>query len=75
MEVWAFEGDSDPGSVKSNTFVLEWPPHSGTRQEFPEIDRAAFFEIEEAKMRINSAQTAFLSTLAQILRDRLRAPL
>jgi predicted NUDIX family NTP pyrophosphohydrolase len=60
---WAAEGDLDPTAVRSNTFQLEWPPHSGRMQEFPEIDRAAFFPIDEARRRINPAQAALLDEL------------
>ncbi|NMF82826.1 NUDIX domain-containing protein [Nodosilinea sp. P-1105] len=60
---WAFEGDFDPAMLHSNTFVLEWPPHSGQMQEFPEVDRAAWFCLEEAKKRIIKAQAQFLEDL------------
>ncbi|GBD31750.1 hypothetical protein HRbin33_00710 [bacterium HR33] len=60
---WAFEGDCDPSAIKSNQFQMEWPRGSGKLQSFPEIDRAAFFAIEEAKLRINPAQAAFLEEL------------
>lgn len=63
---WAFEGDCDPTSVKSNTFLMEWPPRSGKKQEFPEIDRAQFFGLEEARKKINPAQLALLDTLERI---------
>ena len=75
VEAWAFEGNCDPAAIKSNTFVLEWPPHSGKRREFPEIDRAEFFDIEEAKRRINAAQAAFLSRLVNALVGHSRASL
>jgi predicted NUDIX family NTP pyrophosphohydrolase len=54
---WAFAGDLNPATVKSNTFELEWPPRSGRRQTFPEVDRAAFFGLAEAKTKIIAAQT------------------
>lgn len=73
VEAWAFEGNCDPRAIKSNTFVLEWPPRSGKTREFPEIDRAGFFDIEEAERRINAAQAAFLSKLANALADRSQA--
>jgi len=60
---WAAEGDLDPAAVRSNTFRLEWPPRSGRMQEFPEVDRAAFFGIDEARRRINPAQAALLDEL------------
>ena len=59
----AIEGDLDPKAIKSNTFKMEWPPRSGEEQEFPEIDRAEFFEIGEAKEKINQAQVKLLETL------------
>jgi len=67
VRVWAFEGDCDPSTVKSNTFQMEWPPHSGRMQEFPEIDRAAFFQLNEARLRINPAQIACLEELLRKL--------
>lgn len=60
---WAFEGNCDPETIRSNTFELEWPPRSGRRREFPEIDRAAFFAPDEAKAKLNPAQVAFLERL------------
>jgi predicted NUDIX family NTP pyrophosphohydrolase len=64
---WAFEGDCDPRKLRSNTFSIEWPPKSGRRQEFPEIDRAAFFPVAEAESKINPAQVPFLAELAEKL--------
>ena len=66
VQVWAFEGDCDPTTVKSNTFQMEWPPRSGRQQEFPEIDRAAFFSVEEAKLKINPAQIACVEELQKL---------
>ena len=43
VHAWAFEGDCDPSSIRSNTFSMEWPPRSGNKQDFPEIDRCAVF--------------------------------
>lgn len=60
---WAVAGDCDADSIKSNMFSLEWPPKSGRMQEFPEVDRAAWFTIPEAKQKINSAQAALLDEL------------
>jgi predicted NUDIX family NTP pyrophosphohydrolase len=57
---WAFEGDGDPTTIKSNTFSTEWPPRSGRQQKFPEVDRAAWFELEEAKQKIQKGQVALL---------------
>jgi len=63
---WAFEGDCDPASIRSNEFEIEWPPKSGKRQAFPEIDRAAFFDLDTAAVKINPAQVAFLDALRSI---------
>jgi predicted NUDIX family NTP pyrophosphohydrolase len=60
---WLLEGDLDPEAVRSNTFSIEWPPHSGKQAEFPEIDRAAFFSLEEAQRRIHPGQAPFLAEL------------
>ena len=64
VHAWAFEGDLPLNfKLASNTFEMEWPPRSGLRQTFPEIDRAEFFSIEQAKQKINAAQIAFLERL------------
>jgi len=60
---WAVEGDCDPSGLKSNTVSLEWPPHSGRQQEFPEVDRAAWFPLAEAKRRILPGQVGFIESL------------
>lgn len=60
---WAINSDIDTTEIKSNTFAMEWPPRSGKMQEFPEIDRAEWFTVEEAKKKINVAQTALLDEL------------
>jgi len=67
IAAWAFQGDCDPKAVNSNTFTLEWPPRSGRHQEFPEIDRAGWFTIEEAQVKITKGQAGFLAELRQIL--------
>lgn len=72
VQAWAFAGDCDPRSICSNSFTMEWPPRSGTQKEFPETDRAEFFEIEEAKRRINPAQAALLAELQQKLSGRMK---
>lgn len=66
VHAWAVEGDLDPGKIRSNTFLLEWPKGSGRQKEFPEIDRAEWFEIEEAKGRILQGQAGFLDELAAL---------
>ena len=72
VRAWAFEGDYDPATLKSNTFTMEWPPRSGKQQEFPEIDRAAFFTPEEARIRINPAQAEFIDALERMTGERTR---
>jgi predicted NUDIX family NTP pyrophosphohydrolase len=63
VHAWAFEGDCDPTRVKSNIFEIEWPPHSGKFETCPEIDRAAFFNLVEAKKKIIPAQFPLLEEL------------
>jgi predicted NUDIX family NTP pyrophosphohydrolase len=60
---WAVEGDLDPATAVSNTFTMEWPPHSGRRAEFPEIDRVEWFDLDEARRRIKDAQATFIDRL------------
>jgi predicted NUDIX family NTP pyrophosphohydrolase len=67
VHAWAFEGTCDPASLKSNQFDLEWPPKSGHHQQFPEVDRAEFFTIEEARGKINPAQFPLLESLQQTI--------
>jgi predicted NUDIX family NTP pyrophosphohydrolase len=63
LTVWAAEGDLDASLCVSNTFELEWPPRSGRMQEFPEIDRAAWFPIEGARAKLAKGQVGFLDRL------------
>ena len=63
VQAWALEGDLDATAIRSNTFELEWPPRSGRMREFPEVDRAEWFALDEARERINPAQAAFLERL------------
>ena len=65
VHAWAFEGDCDPERLRSNTFAREWPPGSGRMRHYPEVDRAAWFEIPEAVRRINAGQTPLLDELAR----------
>jgi predicted NUDIX family NTP pyrophosphohydrolase len=60
---WAVEGDLDPAGVASNTFELEWPPHSGKLQSFPEIDKAAWFSVQVAIQKINPGLAGFIYEL------------
>jgi predicted NUDIX family NTP pyrophosphohydrolase len=67
VRAWAVEGDLDADTVVSNTFEMEWPPRSGRRQEFPEVDRAGWFGLDEARAKLNPAQGAFLDRLRDLL--------
>lgn len=69
VKVWAFEGDCDPTQIRSNTFVMEWPPKSGQFREFPEVDRAEWFSMEMAKQKILSSQIPLLVELEQLLEE------
>ena len=60
---WAVEGDLDPSTAVSNTYEMEWPPHSGVVQSFPEIDRVEWFDLDEARRRLKAAQVPFLDRL------------
>lgn len=63
VTAWALAADFDATAIVSNTFVLEWPPRSGRRQEFPEIDRAAWFALETARVKMTAGQDALLDRL------------
>jgi predicted NUDIX family NTP pyrophosphohydrolase len=65
LTVWAAEGDLDATACRSNTFELEWPPRSGRMQEFPEIDRAAWFGVEQARAKLLKGQVPFLDRLLE----------
>ena len=67
VEAWAGEGEFDPRELASNTFALEWPPRSGREQEFPEVDRAEWFDLDEARRRILPAQAELLDRLVEHL--------
>lgn len=67
VHAWAVHGDCDPASLRSNTFTLEWPPRSGKKKEFPEIDRADWFPMDEALRRILPGQAGFLRELATLV--------
>lgn len=67
VHAWAFEGNCDTTSIRSNTFQMEWPPHSGKFQTCPEVDQASFFKMADAKQKINPAQVAFLEQLKLLL--------
>jgi predicted NUDIX family NTP pyrophosphohydrolase len=67
VHAWAFEGDCDPTAIVSNTFAMEWPPRSGRRQQFPEVDRAAWFPLGEAKQKLLAGQAGLVEELAELL--------
>jgi predicted NUDIX family NTP pyrophosphohydrolase len=70
VEAWAAEADFDPAALASNTFSLEWPPHSGNEREFPEVDRAEWFGLEAARDKILPAQAELLDRLLERLAAR-----
>ncbi|WP_040339797.1 NUDIX domain-containing protein [Candidatus Blastococcus massiliensis] len=67
LTVWAAEGDLDADACVSNTFDLEWPPRSGRIQQFPEIDRAAWFGVDEARTKLVRGQVPLLDRLLDVL--------
>jgi predicted NUDIX family NTP pyrophosphohydrolase len=71
IHAWALEGDCDAAAIRSNPFTMEWPPHSGREQQFPEVDRAAWFSLAAAREKILPGQAGFLEEL----QDRLEIPL
>jgi predicted NUDIX family NTP pyrophosphohydrolase len=67
VAAWAFEGDCDPEKLVSNSCTIEWPPRSGRRLEFPEVDRGQWFSISEARSRILKGQAPLLEKLSALL--------
>jgi predicted NUDIX family NTP pyrophosphohydrolase len=67
VHAWAIEADCDPAQLRSNLFSMEWPPKSGKTQEFPEVDRGAWFNLPEARKRILAAQRGFIEQLVALL--------
>jgi predicted NUDIX family NTP pyrophosphohydrolase len=67
VHAWAASQNFDPAAISSNTFTLEWPPNSGKLQEFPEIDRAAWYPTSVAKSKLHKGQAGFLSKLREML--------
>jgi predicted NUDIX family NTP pyrophosphohydrolase len=66
VAAWAVESDLDPAKIKSNTFEIEWPPKSGRKATFPEIDQAAWFSPDEARAKILPSQKPFIERLVEI---------
>jgi predicted NUDIX family NTP pyrophosphohydrolase len=70
VSAWALEGDFDPATLRSNTFEMEWPPRSGRKQSFPEVDRAQWFSPAEARQKILASQGEFITRLLAAIGDR-----
>jgi predicted NUDIX family NTP pyrophosphohydrolase len=68
LTAFAAAGDLDPAAVTSNTFTMEWPPRSGSRREFPEVDRAGWFDPATARVKLPGAQAELVDRLLQLLR-------
>lgn len=66
---WAAIGDADPSTLRSNTFELEWPPRSGLRRAFPEVDRAQWFDLERARPKLLAAQLPLLERARLLVRS------
>jgi len=69
VTAWAAPGDLDPAAITSNTFTLEWPPRSGSRREFPEVDRAGWFGAAEARDKLLAAQAELIDRLLGVLAE------
>ena len=67
VQAWAAEGEFDPAALRSNTFSMEWPPRSGSEREFPEVDRAEWFDPEQAREKILPAQAELIDRLLERL--------
>jgi predicted NUDIX family NTP pyrophosphohydrolase len=67
VTAWAIEGDFDPATLRSNRFELEWPPRSGRKVSFPEVDRAEWFSFAEARQKILSGQREFIARLTKAI--------
>lgn len=73
VHAWAFKGDCDPTTTASNTFTMEWPPKSGRQMEFPEIDRAEFFDLAAAKQKVKAGQESLIVELEGIAKRSISA--
>ena len=69
VHAWAIEKNIDVEKIKSNSFKIEWPPKSGKRQVFPEVDKAGWFSIKVAKEKINQGQLPLLDELVEMLKE------
>jgi predicted NUDIX family NTP pyrophosphohydrolase len=63
VTAWATEGDCSPEAIRSNTFTMEWPPNSGLTKEFPEVNRAEWFSLDDARVKIVKGQKEFINRL------------
>jgi len=70
IKAWAVEGDIDETTIVSNTFEIEWPPRSGKKKIFPEVDKAQWFSLTEASEKINPGQLPLIEELQQIIRNK-----
>ena len=70
ITAWTVEGNCDASKIRSNTFTMEWPPHSGKIEEFPEVDRAAWFTIDMAKKKLLKGQVGFIEELCTLLKKK-----
>ena len=68
ITAWACEGDADPANLVSNEFDVEWPPKSGQLRAFPEVDRVAWYSVEEARIKLLEGQRPFLDALQRVMR-------
>jgi predicted NUDIX family NTP pyrophosphohydrolase len=66
VRAWALAGDLDATTITSNTFTVQWPPRSGRMSEFPEVDRAQWFGLDEAREKLNPAQAALIDRLQEL---------
>lgn len=69
VHAWAVEGDINHETITSNLFEIEWPPKSGKKQSFPEIDQAGWFNIDKAKLKVNAAQVGLIEELERLKID------
>jgi len=67
VHAWSAEGELDADTITSNTFEIEWPPHSGKMSSFPEIDRAGWFSADDARLKVNAAQAALIDELLSLI--------
>jgi predicted NUDIX family NTP pyrophosphohydrolase len=70
VSAWGLSGDIDVGTVRSNTFTMEWPPGSGAAREFPEVDRAGWFDFDAARRKLTPGQVGFIDRLSDLLKQQ-----